>query len=100
MRTPRSLGWMLAIGTLIPMAAAAADVTAGPPTDLSVTVYRAPDREGGSIDLDDLQGFALISEKRTVHIPAGILENYSVCSAPNPHVLFLHPQFITFQCLV
>ena len=71
MPTPRSLGWMLAIGTLIPMAAAAADVTAGPPTDLSVTVYRAPDREGGSIDLDDLQGFALISEKRTVHIPAG-----------------------------
>jgi hypothetical protein len=62
---------MLAMGTLIPMAAVAADVTAGPPSDLSVTVYRAPDREGGSIDLDDLQGFALISEKRAVHIPAG-----------------------------
>jgi len=53
------------------MAAVAADVSAGPPTDLSVTVYRAPDREGGSIDLDYLQGFALISEKRAVHIPAG-----------------------------
>jgi hypothetical protein len=71
MRTLRSLGWMLAIGTLGPMAAVAADVSAGPPTDLSVTVYRAPSREGGSIDLDYLQGFALISEKRAVHIPPG-----------------------------
>ena len=71
MRTLRSLGWMLAIGALCPMAASAVDVSAGPPTDLSVTVYRAPNREGGSIDLDDLEGFALISEKRAVHIPAG-----------------------------
>jgi hypothetical protein len=62
---------MLAIGTLCPMAAVAADVPAGPPTDVSVTVYRAPSREGGSIDLDDLAGFALISEKRAVHLPAG-----------------------------
>jgi hypothetical protein len=46
------------------------DVLAGAPTDVSVTVYRAP-RSGGSIDLDELQGFALVSETRTVHIPAG-----------------------------
>lgn len=76
MHTLRSLGWMLAIGTLCPMAAVAVgaiavDVSAGPPTDLSVTVYRAPNREGGSIDLDYLEGFALISERRAVHIPAG-----------------------------
>ena len=71
MRTLRSPGWMLAIGTLCPIAVVAADVSAGPPIDLSVTVYRAPDREGGSIDLDYLQGFALITEKRAVHIPAG-----------------------------
>jgi hypothetical protein len=49
----------------------AADVLADPPSDLSVTVYRAPYREAGSINLDDLQGFALISETRTVHLPAG-----------------------------
>jgi hypothetical protein len=50
----------------------AADVLAEPPSNLIVTVYRAPFRErGGSIDLDDLQGFALISETRTVHLPAG-----------------------------
>ena len=42
-----------------------------PPTDVSVTVYRAPDRGTGSIDLDALGGFALISETRTVHLPAG-----------------------------
>jgi hypothetical protein len=50
----------------------AAEVLAEPPSNLIVTVYRAPSRrQGGSIDLDDLQGFALISETRTVHLPAG-----------------------------
>jgi hypothetical protein len=62
---------MLAMGTLCPMAAVAGDVSAGPPTDVSVTVYRAPNREGGSINLDYLEGFALISETRAVHLPAG-----------------------------
>jgi hypothetical protein len=47
------------------------DVLADPPSDLIVTVYRAPYREAGSINLDNLQGFALISETRTVHLPAG-----------------------------
>jgi hypothetical protein len=46
------------------------EVRAGAPTDVSVTVYRAP-RSGGSMDLDELQGFALVTETRTVHIPAG-----------------------------
>jgi hypothetical protein len=62
----------LAIGAA-PQAASvlAAEILAEPPSDLIVTVYRAPYRNGGSIDLDDLQGFALVSETRTVHLPAG-----------------------------
>jgi hypothetical protein len=50
----------------------AVDAMAGQPSDLSVTVYRAPYRGSGSIDLDTLGGFALISETRTVHLPAGV----------------------------
>ena len=52
--------------------AVAADVVAEKPSALSVTVYRAPQRGSGSIDLDRLQGFALISEIRTVNLPAGV----------------------------
>lgn len=52
--------------------ASAADVLASTPSDLSVTVYRAPYRGTGSIDLDDLGGFALISETRVVRLPAGL----------------------------
>jgi hypothetical protein len=62
------------VAALAPIAApcAAGEILADPPSDLSVTVYRAPQRHSGSIDLDDLQGFALISETRTVHLPAGV----------------------------
>ena len=52
--------------------ALAADTVAGSPTALSLTVYRAPERSAGSIDLDRLGGFALISETRTVHLLAGV----------------------------
>ncbi len=52
--------------------AVAADAVAEKPSDLSVTVYRAPQRGSGSMDLDRLEGFALISETRTVHLPAGV----------------------------
>ena len=52
--------------------AAADDIAASPPAELSVTVYRAPFRAAGSIDLDELAGFALVSEVRTVHLPAGL----------------------------
>jgi hypothetical protein len=48
------------------------DVLADAPSDLIVTVYRAPYRETGSIELDDLDGFALVSETRLVHLPAGM----------------------------
>jgi hypothetical protein len=47
------------------------DVRASEPTDLSVTVYRAPSRAGGSLNLDGLGGFALISETRSVTLQAG-----------------------------
>jgi hypothetical protein len=63
--------WLFAAAGFVPMPAAAADVVAGAPSDLSVTVYRAPDRRAGSIDLDRLGGFALVSETRTVHLPVG-----------------------------
>jgi hypothetical protein len=52
--------------------AIAADSLATMPSDLAVTVYRSPDRGAGSIDLDQLAGFALVSETRTVHLPAGV----------------------------
>lgn len=47
-------------------------VTASRPTNVSVTVYRDPNRdEGGEIDLGYLSGFAVITETRTVTLPAG-----------------------------
>jgi hypothetical protein len=48
------------------------EITADAPSNLIVTVYRAPYRETGSIDLDSLQGFALVTETRLVHLPAGL----------------------------
>jgi hypothetical protein len=51
---------------------AATEVLAEPPSDLIVTVYRAPYRDSGSIDLDDLNGFALVTETRLVRLPAGV----------------------------
>jgi len=50
----------------------ATEVLAEPPSDLIVTVYRAPYRDSGSIDLDDLNGFALVTETRLVRLPAGV----------------------------
>ena len=61
------MAWALAA-----MQAFAADSLATMPSDLAVTVYRAPARGAGSIDLDQLAGFALVSETRTVHLPAGV----------------------------
>jgi hypothetical protein len=48
------------------------EVIADAPSNLVVTVYRAPYRETGSIDLDSLQGFALVSETRLLHLSAGL----------------------------
>jgi len=63
--------WLVGMG-FAAAPAAAADVLAEPPSDLAVTVYRAPYRNSGSINLDDLAGFALVSETRTVHLPTGV----------------------------
>ncbi len=53
--------------------AAAQQVTASPePQSVSVTIYRAPSRSPGeALDLNWLQGYALITETRRVSIPAG-----------------------------
>lgn len=53
-------------------AAAQSVVTSTAPDSVSVSAFRDPDREeGGEINLDWLQGFALISEQRTIDLPAG-----------------------------
>ncbi len=68
--------WLLPVVSAVaqgsPVPAMAGDVLAEPPSDVSVTIYRAPERGSGSIRLDQLGGFALVSETRTVHLPAGV----------------------------
>ena len=46
-------------------------VVSGEPTDVSITIYRAPGRGDGAINANWPQGYALITETRTVHLPAG-----------------------------
>lgn len=67
----RPLRPLLLILGLVPLCATAADVTVERTGAVSVTVYRAPGRSSGELDLDELFGFALVSETRTVSIPAG-----------------------------
>ncbi|HEY6482037.1 MAG TPA: hypothetical protein VIY54_00765 [Steroidobacteraceae bacterium] len=62
--------WLLA-AALAPLQANAADVNAGPPTALSVSLYRAGTRAAEALELDRLRGFALVSERRQVRLPAG-----------------------------
>jgi hypothetical protein len=62
--------WVGLVSAQAPLSAQ--EVRAEAPSDLSVTVYRAPYRRSGSIDLDSLEGFALIRETRTVNLPAGL----------------------------
>src|ERR1700733_231995 len=72
MRAPALAISVALIASAASTAAAIHDEVAGAPTDLAVTVYRAPYRESGSIDLDSLAGFALVTETRLVHLPAGL----------------------------
>jgi hypothetical protein len=51
---------------------AAQEVTADPASDLIVSVYRSPHRSSGSFDLNNLNGFALVTETRLVRLPAGV----------------------------
>jgi hypothetical protein len=60
----------LAATGLLPPDCRAADIEAGPPQARSVTVYRAPWRDG-RLNLEHLQGFALVTETRAVALPAG-----------------------------
>ena len=65
--------WLLLItGALGPLLSntARADTT-GDVEDVSVTVYRAPFRNDATLDLDELGGFALVTETRRISIPAG-----------------------------
>ena len=47
-------------------------VAASAPTDLSVTIYRDPERDvGDAMDIEWPEGFGMISETRTVTLPPG-----------------------------
>jgi len=64
------LGLSLAFGA--PPAHAQSIVTSAGPDDVDVTIYRAPGRSAGTaLDLQWLNGYALISETRRIAIPAG-----------------------------
>lgn len=69
MRWP-SLAWLVLL-TAVP-AVAQPIVTSAGPEGVAVTVYRAEDRDADSeMNLDWLGGYALVTERRTVTIPAG-----------------------------
>ncbi|MDE8652983.1 DUF4139 domain-containing protein [Novosphingobium album (ex Liu et al. 2023)] len=62
---------VLALGPAGP-ALARQVVTSPAPEQVAVTIYRAADRgDGAAMDLAWLRGFALVTETRTVDIPAG-----------------------------
>lgn len=69
MRPIRALIVLLA-AMLMASPAAAQTVTSPGPDSVSVAIYRGVSGNG-PLDLDWLEGYALISEKRTVRIPAG-----------------------------
>ncbi|HEX7871745.1 MAG TPA: hypothetical protein VF475_02465 [Sphingobium sp.] len=62
---------MLALLPLMLQAATVPIVTSDAPEAVAVTVYRDPNRGGGAITLSNLDGRALITETRTVDLPAG-----------------------------
>jgi hypothetical protein len=65
--------WLIALllSLFAAFPAAARDVVAGAPGDVSVTIYRDPNRSEGAMELNDLGGFAVVSESRRVTLPAG-----------------------------
>lgn len=67
----RLLPLLALLGAAAP-AAAQPVVTSAGPEGVAVTVYRDPDRSiDDAMDLDLLNGFALVSERRRVSLPAG-----------------------------
>ena len=69
----RAFRALAALATLLAaMPAGAQTVTSSQPDSVAVTVYREPGRSASSpIDTSWLSGYALITEKRTITIPAG-----------------------------
>lgn len=68
MRFPAALALLLSAAP----AASEEIITSPAPASVSVSVYRAPDRASDeAMNLDWLQGYALVTEQRTVEIPAG-----------------------------
>jgi hypothetical protein len=69
----RSRAFVLALASLAAAPAAAQDVvTSARPDRVAVTVYRDPDREPGQmLNQRWLNGYSLVSETRTIAIPAG-----------------------------
>jgi len=66
------LAFVLTVAASFPVAAQEVrDGVASAPTDRSVTIYRAPHRNGGQLTLSSLGGFAVITETREVNLPAG-----------------------------
>ena len=61
---------MLALAAILASAVAPSIVSARPDT-VALTLYRAPGRAQGRIRLDALEGFGLVTETRTVSVPAG-----------------------------
>ncbi len=63
---------LLALPLLLLAAPSAADdLKASDPVKLDITIYRDPYRDSGSIELENLGGFAVITETRRVTIPVG-----------------------------
>ena len=61
---------LLALPLLLLAAPSAADdLKASDPVKLDITIYRDPYRDSGSIELENLGGFAVITETRRVTIP-------------------------------
>lgn len=65
-------GRAIAAALLLATPAFAQTTTSPAPSDVAVSIYRAPARgRNERLDLDDLRGFALVTETRTVDISAG-----------------------------
>ncbi|HEY9581218.1 MAG TPA: hypothetical protein VIR65_15300 [Rhizorhapis sp.] len=73
-RLRRNVGFIGAaflLGVSAQSAHAQIETTSSGPDSTSVTVYRDPSRGEGNINLDWLNGFALITEHRRIAVPAG-----------------------------
>lgn len=69
MKTLRFLVALLALAST--PASAQVTVMSAAPESLGVTIYRDPDRDGEELELEWLRGYALITERRTIDLPAG-----------------------------